>query len=255
MSETFCRFGCSNHPMAQEENSSKHNTDTLTRFDSAPDAPTVRQDLIGEQDETHRLDPRAIAPLKVCPECSFAWETSAEWCPSCGTAFAKSERESSTATRVMPTHREPPLTRSARRRNAQAGAGGATTPARRTPQRPPQRPQSPPANHGFRNALLAVLAVAAIAAAFLAGQQTRQSQAEVDQSINQAVATAKQSAASSYRTAFEKMQAQAAQAIKAARAKGVAEGQASAQQQLDAQQQDNQSLFDSVTNCVLHGNC
>lgn len=233
----------------------KHDTDTLTRLDAAPDAPTVRQDLAGSEGATHKLDPRAYSPLKVCPECSFAWETSAEWCPSCGTPFAKTRRESANATRVMPRRQaEPPLTRSARRRNAQAAAAQASAP-RRQAGPPVREPHVAKGSSGVKGVLLAILAVAAIAGAFLAGQQTRQSQAEVDRSIDQAVATAKQSAANSYKTAFEKMQAQAAAAIEAARKKGLAEGEANAQQQLDAQQQDNQSLFDSVTNCVLRGDC
>jgi hypothetical protein len=210
----------------------KEDTDTLTKIDLAPDAPT------------HKLEPAVFAPLRVCPECSLAWESSGEWCPSCGTAFEKSVRESSTPTRVMPRRvSEPPLTRSARR------------PQQGPPKRAVPAP-APAAGGGFlRNSVLAVIVTTAIAVAFFAGQATRPSQAEVDRSIEQAVNTAKQSAASSYQKAFEKMQAQAAAAIEAARDKALAEGRADAQSQLDAQQAEGRSIFDSVTQCVLHGDC
>lgn len=230
--------------------SRKRDTDTLTQIDLGPDQPTIRQGFAGSEDETHKIDPRAYAPLRVCPECSLAWEITGEWCPSCGTAFEKSVRDSSTATRVMPRRPgEPPLNRSARRR---AGAAPAPQLVKQSPRRAPQQKST---GSMARNTLLAILVVFGMAGAFILGQSTRQSQAEVDRSIDQAVSTAKQSAANSYKKAFDEMQAQAATAIEAARKKGVAEGQANAQSQIEAQQQDSQSLFDNVTQCVLHGQC
>jgi hypothetical protein len=234
----------------------RHNdTDTLTRFDTAPDAPTRKNDFAGDDAETHRLDPRVYAPLRVCPECSLAWETSNKWCPSCGTAFERSVRESSTPTRVMPARpaaSEPPRKRSARRQTAQSQPRGQGS--------PPQR-QAPAKTGGSagKNTLFAVLLVAAMIGAFFVGQSTRPSQASVDKSITEAVNTAKQSAVASYQDAFDKMQQQAADAIKDARAKGRAEGQANAQAeaqaQIDEQAQSGQSTFDKVTACVLHGEC
>jgi hypothetical protein len=203
----------------------KHDTDTQTRIDPAPDAPTLRQDFAGGAGAGHRLEPRAYSPLRVCPQCSLAWETSGRWCPSCGAAF---ERENDGGTRV-----------------ATSRPGG-----------PPLRRQPRTTGTAFGRALLlAAAALIALSAAFFAGQASRPSQAQVDRSIEQAVNTAKQSAAASYRKAFDQMQAEAAAAIEAARKKGVAEGQASVEQQLEAQQQEGRSIFDSVTACVLDGDC
>lgn len=235
--------------------SRERDTDTFTptRFDHTPDMPTVRQEFVGSDEETHQVDPRNWAPLRVCPECSLAWESAGDWCPSCGTAFEKSRRESSTPTRVMPRRpaSEPPLTRSARRRQSSSQPR-----VQRAQAAPPQREQNKRSGGAFLRVLLTTVAIAAaMVFAFLVGQASRPSDGQVDKRISQAVDTAKQSAASSYQRAFEKMQAQAAAAAEAARKQGQAEGAASAQQQLDAQQQQNQGIFDSVTQCVLHGNC
>lgn len=230
--------------------SRERDTDTLTRIDSLPDAPTVKN-FTGDDAETHRLDPRAYAPLRVCPECSLAWEVTGEWCPSCGTPFDKSARESVRATRVMPARpvsparvgAQPPLTRSARRRGAAP---------------PPPAPKAPEqaSGGGAGKVVFTVLIfVAAITVAFFAGQSTRSSDAEVDRSISQAVDTAKTSAAQSYQLAFDKIQAEAADAVKKARSQALAEGEAKAQQALDAQKAEGQSIFDKVTQCVISGDC
>lgn len=203
----------------------KRDTDTLTRIDPTPDAPTLRQDFAGGAGATHRLEPRAYPPLRVCPQCSLAWETSGRWCPSCGTAF---ERGSATTTRAVS----------------------------RRPGEPPLRHRPQTSGRSLGRALLLVAAmIVALTVAFFAGQATRPSQSQVDRSIEQAVATARQSAAASYQKAFDKMQAQTALAIEAARRKGLAEGQADAREQIEAQQQEGRSLFDSVTDCVLRGEC
>lgn len=228
--------------------SRERDTDTLTRIDLGPDAPTVKNST-GDDAETHKLDPRAYAPLRVCPQCSLAWEVTGKWCPSCGTAFDKTARESVRATRVMPARSvspaparaQPPLTRSARRR-------GAVPP-------PPAPTAAASARSGGAGKVIftVMLFAAAIAVAFFVGQSTRPSEAQVDKSINQSVQAAKQSAVESYGRAFKKMQAQAAAAIEAARAKALAEGEAKAQADRDTQSQN--SIFNSVTECVLHGNC
>lgn len=217
---------------------SEKDTDTLTRIDLTPDA------------QTHRIEPRAWAPLRVCPECSLAWEVSGEWCPSCGTAFDKQVRESSTATRVMPRRAaEPPLSRSARRAASMPPAQG---PPRRAAAAPPpaDRPRS-----GAKTVLTVLAVGLAVVAAFFAGQLSRPTDSEIDRSTNEAVQTARQSAAKSYRRAFDQMQQQAQTAIEAARAKGVAEGAANAQQQAQEQLDSSQGVFDRVTQCVLHGDC
>lgn len=230
--------------------SRERDTDTLTRIDVGPDQPTVKN-FTGDDAETHRLDPRAYAPLRVCPQCSLAWEVTGEWCPSCGTAFDKSAREGVRATRVMPARSpsparvgsRPPLTRSARKRGA-------------TPPPPAQKAAKPASNGGAGKIIFTVVVfAAAIAVAFFAGQSTRSSDAEVDRSISQAVNTAKTSAAQSYQAAFDKIQKEAADAVKNARSKALAEGEAKAQQNALDQQDQSQSIFDGVTACVLHGEC
>lgn len=230
--------------------SRERDTDTLTRIDSLPDAQTVKS-FTGDDAETHKIDPRAYAPLRVCPECSLAWEVTGEWCPSCGTAFDKSARESVRATRVMPARSvsparvgtQPPLSRSARKR-------GVTPP----PAPPKQARQSQSGGAGKLVATVLVFALA-ITAAFFIGQSTRPSQAQVDQSINTAVDSAKRSAAESYSRAFDTLQKRAAEAVKDARAKALAEGEAKAQQFQADRQADDQSFFDGVTACVLRGEC
>lgn len=252
--ETFWGLWCCNHAMTDERD-----TDTLdprpAAGDSLRDAPTVRQDFAGSDAETGWLGPRAIAPLRVCPECSLAWEAAGSWCPSCGTAFEKSLREDEGATRVMPTRKqsEPPLTRSARRRMRSDPHAGRPAPAAQ----PAAQTAAPRAAAGpsLKGPLLAALVAIAILAAFMVGRATRPSDAQIDGRIGEAVQTAKRSAASSYERAFEKMQAQAAAAIEQAQKKGRAEGRAQAQEQLDAQQRDSRGIFDGVTQCVLHGEC
>ncbi|MGK2877769.1 MAG: hypothetical protein ACSLFF_04225 [Solirubrobacterales bacterium] len=241
--------------------SRERDTDTLTptrstHRDLGPDAPTVKNSFTGDDAETHRLDPRAYAPLRVCPQCSLAWEVTGEWCPSCGTAFDKSAQP----TRVQPaaalpsatrTRKQPPLNRSARRR-------GITHPPVQAQPQAPRRAQQVPAQNsssGFKTFATVLVFAAAISVAFLIGQSTRASSEQVDQRVSEAVQTAKQSAASSYERAFDKMQAQAAAAIETAREKGVAEGKANARAQIDAQQEQGQSIFDNVTACVLQGDC
>lgn len=234
--------------------------DARTRVDASPDAPTIKSEFGGSDEETHQIDPRVWAPLRVCPQCSLAWEVSGEWCPSCGTAFDKSTRERQQATRVMPPHRvsetgghrkaEPPLNRSARR----ARATGGSTPAS-VRQGPPVR-REPPKQSGVGKTLFTVVAVgAAIVIAFFIGQLSRPTDAQIDKSVNEAVQTARTSAAASYEKAFKTMQNRTAKAIEEARQKGIAEGQAALQAQADAQQQDNQSIWDDVTSCVLRGDC
>ncbi|MBI2690945.1 MAG: hypothetical protein HYX29_03230 [Solirubrobacterales bacterium] len=231
--------------------SRERDTDTLTRIDLGPDAPTVKNSFTDPDAETHRLDPRAYAPLRVCPECSLAWEVTGEWCPSCGTAFDKSARESVRATRVMPARSvsparvgsQPPLTRSARKRGV-------------TPPPAPPKQAKAPQSGGARKVIATVLVFAlAITVAFFIGQSTRPSQAQVDQSIEQAVQSAKQSAVNSYERAFAKLRDETAAAVEAARSKALAEGEAKAQANARDAEAESQSIFDSVTNCVLRGEC
>lgn len=231
--------------------------DARTRVDSIPDDPTIRNEFAGSDEETHQVDPRVWAPLRVCPQCSLAWEVAGEWCPSCGTAFDKTARDKQQhATRVMPhrvsdtgSHRrrnEPPPSRSARRASAQPQAVRQGPPVRREPKQ----------SSGMGKTIFTVLAVAAaVVVAFFVGQLSRPTDAQIDKNIDQAVQTARNSAAASYEKAFKTMQQRTAKAIEEARQKGIAEGQAALQAQAEAQQQDNQSIWDDVTNCVLRGDC
>jgi len=235
--------------------SRERDTDTLTptpstHRDSLPDAQTVKS-FTGDDAETHKIDPRAYAPLRVCPECSLAWEIAGQWCPSCGTAFDKSARESVRATRVMPARSvsptrvgsQPSLTRSARKRGV--------TP----PPAPPKQTNAPQSGGAGKLVATVLIFALAITAAFFIGQSTRPSQAQVDQSIDQAVQAAKQSAVNSYERAFAKLRDEAAAAVETARSKALAEGEAKAQANALKAESESQSIFDSVTNCVLRGEC
>lgn len=230
--------------------SRERDTDTLTRIDLGPEAQTVNS-FTGDDAETHKIDPRAYAPLRVCPECSLAWEITGQWCPSCGTAFDKSARENARPTRVMPARSisparvgsQPSLTRSARKRGV--------TP----PPAPPKQTQAPQSGGAGKLVATVLIFALAITAAFFIGQSTRPSQAQVDQSIDTAVASAKQSAVESFNRAFETLQQRSAEAIKEARSKALAEGEAKAQAQQDALQAEDRSFFDGVAECVLRGNC
>jgi hypothetical protein len=230
--------------------SRERDTDTLTRIDSLPDAQTVKS-FTGDDAETHKIDPRAYAPLRVCPECSLAWEVTGQWCPSCGTAFDKSARESVRATRVMPARSvaparvgtQPPLTRSARKRGV--------TP----PPAPPKQARAERSGGAGKIVATVLIFALAITAAFFIGQSTRPSQAQVDQSIDQAVQAAKQSAVKSYERAFAELRDEAAAAVEAARSKALAEGEAKAQANALDAERESQSIFDNVTNCVLRGEC
>lgn len=234
--------------------------DARTEIDPTPDAPTIRSDLGGSDDETHQTDPRVWAPLRVCPQCSLAWEVAGEWCPSCGTAFDRSAREKQQqATRVMPHrvsetggHRKAEQSSSRSPRTQRAAGRPAPKSVR---QGPPVR-REPKQSSGTAKVIFTTLAVcAAVVAAFFVGQLSRPSDSQIDKSVSDAVSTARRSAAASYETAFKKMQQRTQKAIEEARQKGIAEGQASLQAQAEAQQQDNQSIWDSVTGCVLRGDC
>lgn len=252
--ETFLLRRCSNSPMSRERDRTAH-----TRIDETPDAPTVRSEFTGSDEATHQIDPRVWAPLRVCPQCSLAWEVAGEWCPSCGTAFDKSVREKQHATRVMPHrvsetggHRkaEPPPKRSAR------STRDAAAPAPKSVRQGPPVRREPKQSSGTARVVFTTVAVAAaIVAAFFVGQLSRPTDAQIDKSVNDAVSTARRSAAASYDKAFQKMQQRTQKAIEDARQKGIAEGQAALQAQAEAQKQDNQSIWDSVTRCVLGGDC
>lgn len=237
-------------------------TDTLetvldhTRLDDAPDAPTIHAGFQGDDAETHNLDPRIWAPLKVCPQCSMAWESTGEWCPSCGTAFDRSS-ERVKATRVMPAERqraraasgqrsrrpgEPPLSRSGRRNGPPPRARKQAAPA------PKRGGTGASVAKGF--ALLAVFAVA-VTAAFYIGQQSRPSQSDLDNATQQAADTARKSAAESLRRFQDELRKQRDAAVARARAQGRSEGQAEAQ----ATAETSDSLIDKISRCVVDFSC
>lgn len=243
----------------------KHDTDTLerltavdaTRLDQAPDDETVLADFGGSEDATHRLDPRVWSPLKVCPQCSLAWESDGEWCPSCGTAFDRS-KERVQATRVMPAERqaararraaEPPLSRSGRR-NPSA--------AQRAPRAsgPPKRQATPPPSTSVgasiaKAFMIFALFAVAVTGAFYVGQQSRPSQAEVDQSVSEATDTARQSAVES----LKRLQAEFEEKRAAAVAKAREEGRNAAQAEAQATEEASGSLIDKIGQCIVNLNC
>lgn len=170
--ETFRVGWCFNQPMPE-----KHDTDTPTRIDLTPDAPTLRQSVAGSA--RHSGTTRVHTRARVAPEARRSGQTN------------------------------------------------------------------------LVRFLLTVIVALLMVVAFLGGQATRKSQAEIDRSIDQAVATARQSAVNSYRQAFDKLQAEAAAAVEAARKKGLADGRAES----DARAEERRSVFDRVTDCVLRGQC
>lgn len=217
-----------------------HDTDTLTRIDPAPDAPTIRQDAGAETERTHRLEPRVFSPLRVCPECSFAWETKADWCPSCGTAFNAKLRTGSARTAVRPTVRRgaPKAVAPPRRRD---GAGN--------------KPPAPPAPQGSgagKVIATTLLIVVVVVAAFLIGQQTRASKEEVDRSVAEAVQNTKESAVASFEREFneqrDRLQKEFNERVKKAEAKAREQGRA--QGQAEAQGQQSEGTLDKLERCL-----
>ncbi|MGH2906227.1 MAG: hypothetical protein ACRDKI_05595 [Solirubrobacterales bacterium] len=218
--------------------------DKETRIDSSPDNPTIKD--VAADAETHQLDPRYWAPLLVCPQCSLAWETDAGWCPSCGTAFERAATESS-----------PP--RRARSRTSGAANRGnrSSSTTRNTGERAAAHPPAPrragKAGRGSRGLAIAacLLLVPAAALGFLAGQQSRPSQAEVDRQTAKAVDQAKLSAFHSFQRNFAKqrakLQAEVERRAAAAAAQGFAQGKANAEQ--EAQQQAG-DFTDNIKQCI-----
>lgn len=225
--------------MAQKD----RDTDTLTRIDPTPDAPTIRQDAGADTERTHKIEPRVFSPLRVCPECSFAWETEAEWCPSCGTAFnAKLRSRPARRTAVRQTQRQPTPRAVAppRRRD---GAG------RRSPAEPA------PQNSGAGKVVATtVLIVALVVAAFFAGQQTRASKEEVDRSVAEAVQNTKESAVASFEREFneqrDRLQTEFNERVKNAEAKAREQGRS--QGQAEVQGQQGEGTLDRLERCLAN---
>jgi hypothetical protein len=234
---------------------------TATRIDpagadSTADEATIKQHAVDPDASTHSLDPRVWAPLRVCPKCSLAWESAGDWCPSCGTAFdvgdRETERPASRGARSLPVRGRGTDARSPRTRGASAASrprrpAGGGKPSALVPL-PRRDPQSNSAKSGSRAAiwiaLLLIIPVAAIA--FVAGQQSRPSHAEVDGKIADAVQQTKNSAIKSYQRNFadlrRDLQAKFNKRVKAAEEKAYADGIASAKAEQQAQekaQRDN----------------
>jgi hypothetical protein len=239
--------------------------DKKTRIDSTPDAKTrVDRSATAEtvlesiaDAETHKLDPRVYAPLRVCPQCSLAWETESDWCASCGTAFDARDRES--VTRVRPGRTgERPAARNARARRAAPNStrntgerAAAHQPARRTQ---PARGKSVAAPRrrsigSFVGVLALFLLIPVAALAFIAGQNTRPTKAEVNDQIATATAQTKQAARASFQRNFERqrerLQTQFEKAAAAAQKQGYEQGKANAEANLP-----ETSLPDDLKRCL-----
>lgn len=221
-----------------------------------PDAETIKAhaaDPGTEQDgSTHKIDPRHWAPLRVCPQCSLAWETDADWCASCGTAFDVRERSGrgsqNTTVRIPRTRR---ATAGTTRNTGERAA--AHPPSRRGA--PPRRASRSAAPRGRSNAWFAVvallIAIPFSALAFVAGQQTRASSEEVNQQIEQAVQQTKDSAVNSFKRNFERqrdrLQSEFETRVKAAEQQAYAEGKSNAEAQLP-----QGSLTEDLKRCLAN---
>jgi hypothetical protein len=213
-----------------------------TVLDAVADRATIKQHAVDPDAETHKLDPRFWAPLRVCPQCSLAWETDADWCASCGTAFDARDRETEiSASAAEPTRVRPGRTgeRSAARRPRARRAAPSTT--RNTGERaaahapstrnaaPQPRPSRKVRSGGWA---LAIVLLAIIPLAFVLGQSTRQSHAEVNAQIDQAVKTNTQSALASAQRSLQRQRNQLQREfntrVTAAEQQAYAEGKANA---------------------------
>jgi hypothetical protein len=230
-------------------------TDTLTRIDDIADAETIKAHAADPDAETHQLDPRVWSPLRVCPQCSLAWEVNGDWCPSCGTAFDKTLREAAAQpTRVMPRQPRPRRGEAMTAAEARRRSAG-EPPLKRSARRGTPPPPPPPSSNGFAGVaklVAVILLVGAVAAiAFTAGQQSRPSQAEVDGRITQATNTARASAVASLNRLKAEFERRRDAAVKKARAQGIADAQA----QNEADQQASDSVIDKIGRCLVDLNC
>lgn len=252
--------------MTDHKKSPGSDTDTLTLIDEIADAATIKQHAIDPDAPTHRLEARVIAPLRVCPACSRAWEVTGEWCPSCGTAFDVSANDAATmvsdnATRVMPGRtgqrdavRAPRSRGQARVSNRQSTTGKPAVANRRAggDHRPPHAASidgRDGAGGGFKIVATIIAFTLALAFAFVLGQETRASKDEVDQRISEAVQQTKDSAKASFEREFEqqrdRLQAEFNQRVKAAEAKAREQGRADAQAQ-----NEGGGVVDTLERCL-----
>jgi uncharacterized membrane protein YvbJ len=177
--------------------------------------------------------------LRVCPQCSLAWETDAEWCASCGTAFDARDRES--VTRVRPGRTgERAAARNPRSRRAPAAQtrktgerAAAHAPIGRTSKPRAKAAKAPRRRSG--GWAFAMVVIAMVPVAFLLGQQTRPSKAQVDQTIKQAVELNTRSAEASAQRTLQRqkhrLQVEFNARVKAAEAQAYSEGKANAEAQ------------------------
>lgn len=257
--------------MTDHKKSPGSDTDTLTLVDPTlvdeiADAATIKQHAIDPDASTHRLTPRVMAPLRVCPSCSRAWEVTGEWCPSCGTAFDVSAsdavtRVSDNATRVMPGRTEQRAAARAPRRRGQArtsntrsSTGKQSVSARRAggDHRPPRSASvdgRDGAGGGFKIVATIIAFSLALAFAFVLGQETRASNEEVDQQIAEAVQQTKDSAVASFEREFEqqrdRLQSEFNQRVKEAEAQAREQGRADAQAQ-----NEGGGVVDTLERCL-----
>lgn len=252
--------------MTDHRKSPDSDTDTLTMIDEIADAATIKQHAIDPDAPTHRLDARVMAPLRVCPSCSRAWEVTGEWCPSCGTAFEVSAvgvptRNSDSSTRVMPGRtgqrnvaRAPRGRRDARAvdRNSATRKQAVATRRAGAEHRPPNKTTidgRDGAGGGFKIVATILAFSLLVTFAFVLGQQTRASKDEVDQQIAQAVQQTKDSAVASFEREFEqqrdRLQTEFNQRVKEAETQAREQGRADAQAQ-----NEGGGVVDTLERCL-----
>lgn len=233
------------------DNSARRDSTAETLLDSAADAATVKQFASDPDAATHQLDPRVYAPLRVCPQCSLAWETDADWCASCGTAFDARDRESVTRVRPGRTGERPVARAASRDRRARRATPGTprNTGERAAAHQPPRRKQptaraaaAPQPRRRSVGAFMGVLAlfllIPVAALSFIAGQNTRPSKAQVNDQVAQATAQTKRAAINSFQRNFERqrdrLQAQFEKRVTAAEKQAFDQGKANAEANLPA---------------------
>jgi hypothetical protein len=229
--------------------------DEKTRIDTQPDAVTVKQTLDGHDADTHKLDPRVYAPLRVCPQCSLAWETESDWCASCGTAFDARDRESATRVRPGRTGERP-----APRNRGTAPSATRNTGERAAAHQAPRRKQQPRASApaprrrsagSFFGWLALFLLIPIAMLAFVAGQNTRPSKAEVNHEIKTAVDQNTRSAVASAQRELQRqkkrLQAEFNDRVEKAESRAFAEGKSNAEAQ-----QPQGGLTDDLKRCLAN---
>ncbi|MFY9487665.1 MAG: hypothetical protein WAP35_03070 [Solirubrobacterales bacterium] len=201
----------------------------------------TRSDHPAVERRHHETPDRKIGPLRVCPECSLAWEVDAQWCPGCGTRF--SDRPAAAA--AEPSRQSARTSRAAGSTTATATTATATTAtaATATATTATGRAEQWHQDRRVRVVLAATLPI--VAAAFLLGMLVRPSDSAVNDRIAEAVAQQRSydQAQASRRLEAQKARLDASADRRVARARsdafanGKVAGGAAAERAADRQQQ------------------